>query len=112
MCERMEEVLGSISSRLTALEARPVDSPGNAAAAHVAGTPFGNASERSREQRPEFASSPHEKEVMKEVMEHAGAFVVQAYEAAQCAAAHPQHQWGYGCPLLGILDPDGTAKRG
>ena len=32
--------------------------------------------------------------------------------AAQCAASHPQHQWGYGWPLLGIPDPDGLAKPG
>ena len=44
--------------------------------------------------------------------DHARAFVAQAYKAAQCAASHPQHQWGYGWPLLGIPDPDGSAKPG
>ena len=280
MCERMEQAFGSISSRLSALEARPAGSPGDTAGTRVSGTPFGNALgegqaaqqraaaadllrgpagqspapilgasrpgagssalrakppgarlqpdlgpqvgarapgpavegalatalsglgavlqrlesrwddsgglpesmeelssmglssggggrlgvtqieklKRSREQRPELTSSAHEKEVMEDLKvlpgeawsysrhaeqmvlpqaagyhglrktivilasaldlhrakgpEHARAFVAQAYKAAQCAASHPQHQWGYGWPLLGIPDPDGAAKPG
>ena len=44
--------------------------------------------------------------------DHSRAFLSQAYKAAQCAALHPQKQWGYGWPLLGIADPDGQARPG
>ena len=88
MCERMEEVFGSISSRRTALEARPMGCPGDAAAAHVAGTPSGNASERSREQRPEHASSPHEKEVMKDLKALPGEAWSYAKAAEQVVLPH------------------------
>ena len=44
--------------------------------------------------------------------EHAEAFLHQAYKAAQAAAYHPQKQWAYGWPLLGLEDPDGSARPG
>ena len=44
--------------------------------------------------------------------DHMTAFVHQAYKAAEGAALHPQKQWTYGWPLLGIDDPDGLARPG
>jgi hypothetical protein len=41
--------------------------------------------------------------------EHTMAFLHQAYKAASAAACHPQKQWEYGWPLLGLKDPDGPA---
>ena len=84
----MEEVFGSISARLTALAARPVCSQGDAAAARVAGTPFGNASERSREQWPELASSPHEKGVMEDLKMLRGEAWLHAVHAGQVVLPH------------------------
>eukprot|EP00971_Amphidinium_carterae_P350475 6491567-Amphidinium_carterae.1 len=42
--------------------------------------------------------------------EHSRAFLCQAYKCAQAASVHPQKQWGYAWPLLGIEDPDGVAR--
>ena len=44
--------------------------------------------------------------------EQSRAFLSQAYKAAQSAALHPQKQWGFGWPLLGIPDPDGVSRPG
>ena len=44
--------------------------------------------------------------------DHSVAFLHQAYKAAQAACYHPQKQWTYGWPLLGLEDPDGTQQPG
>ena len=38
------------------------------------------------------------------------AFLAQSYKAAQAACLHPQKQWSFGWPLLGLPDPDGPAR--
>eukprot|EP00971_Amphidinium_carterae_P325959 6456538-Amphidinium_carterae.1 len=42
--------------------------------------------------------------------EQSQAFLCQAYKCAQAASVHPQKQWGYAWPLLGLEDPDGVAR--
>ena len=44
--------------------------------------------------------------------DHSLAFLHQAYKAAQAACYHPQKQWTYGWPLLGLEDPDGVQQPG
>ena len=38
------------------------------------------------------------------------AFATQFYKATQAAAAHPNKEWAYGWPLLGLDDPDTPAR--
>eukprot|EP00971_Amphidinium_carterae_P302190 6004039-Amphidinium_carterae.2 len=44
--------------------------------------------------------------------EHSRAFLAQAYKASQAAAYHPNKQWSWGWPLLGLDDPDGVSRPG
>jgi hypothetical protein len=42
--------------------------------------------------------------------DQAYAFLSQAYKAAQSASYHPNKQWTYAWPLLGVDDPDGPQR--
>ena len=44
--------------------------------------------------------------------DQAYAFLSQAYKAAQAASYHPNKQWTYAWPLLGVDDPDGQMRPG